>query len=121
MKHLNPFHCYIYLSSSSSLSFPFASCRFLFHCSFLVLFFCLNLFPVQLFPFLVLPSFLCSFLFFFGFHSHSFSFLLLCPVLSHFVLFLVLFFFAFFYHVFMFLDPLPCPLLLFVYSGGLQI
>ena len=83
------FHCYIYLSSSSSLSFPFASCLFPVSLLFSVPILCLS--PVQLFPFLVIPFFLCSFLFsFFCFLSPFLHFYTMssCSL----ILFLVLYF-----------------------------
>ena len=75
--------------------------------------------------YVLVSSLLCVLsLFLFCFLSPSFSFLLPCPILSHFVLFLVplpgAFLSPFFYHFILLLFRRSCPFLLLASSVGLQ-
>ena len=105
-------HCPLYWIYACKCHFLPWSSR-LFSCFFCLLFNC-SLFCAFRFSSVSFPRFLNCFL------SHSFSFLLPCPVLSNFVPLPLSFPFAFFYHCFLFLFRLPCHVLLFLYSVCLQ-
>ena len=118
-----PFHCSMCLSSSlflSSCLFPFLlplafSCLIVLDISYVCgcLFSCSS-FCSFLLCFVSVPFYLFCFL------SSSFSFLLPCPILSNFVLFLFLFLvlsMSFFCNCFLFLFPPPC-LANFVIQGA---